>query len=205
MVNTGSKTIDAYNVYHEVYDAEISDFWQRFPVDILDFFFGHLPGREVLNVGSGTGRDSVLLREKELDVTCLDGSPNMVRRTKELGFHSILGDIRSLEFREASFDGIWAYSSLIHLNFQEMHEVLSRIYEVLKPNGLLLLGLIEGSGNERLKIGSSSYERYFEYYDDLKLKQALGNLSLEQIYLEKYKPGNQVYLNYILRKKPSNR
>lgn len=195
-----SDTVDAYDLYHEVYDAEIVDFWQKFPSTIVDAFVSNLKGRSVLNLGSGTGRDSLLLRDRGLEVTCLDGSPNMVKHTRELGFLSTLGDIRKLTFPDDSFDGVWAYSSLIHVPYEDMKDILSQINRILRKDSLLLLGLIKGNGSENISIGGSEYTRYFEYYDPGKLKSALGDLRYEEVYSQEYKPGNQVYLNYVLRK-----
>lgn len=196
------RTVEAYDVYYEVYDAEISDFWKRFPENIVDLFNDNLPGKKVLNLGSGTGRDSLLLRERGLEVTCFDGSPNMVHTTEKLGFRSILGDIRSINLPDVSFDGIWAYSSLIHVTTLEMKDILLKLHRILKKDGLLLLGLIQGTGNETLAIGGSEFARYFEYYDHNKIEEILKDLHFRQVFSEEYKPGNHVYLNYILQKYP---
>lgn len=196
------RTIEAYEVYHEVYDAETRDFWEKFPADILNSFVEGLKGNRVLDLGSGPGRDAVLLRNKGLDVLCLDGSQNMVDATNRLGFQSIKRDFRHLELQEETLDGVWAYSSLIHVSFAEAKEIISQIFQVLKPGGLLFLGLIEGSGNEERKIGNSRYTRYFEYYDDKKLKDLFTNSGFNLLQQNKFKPGNHIYRNILLSRNP---
>lgn len=200
MTKGDSRTVDAYDVYHEVYDAETVDFWERFPTSVVKKFVNSLPGGNVLNLGSGPGRDALLLRKAGLTVTCLDGSINMVEATRKLGFHSIHEDMRNMSFPDASFDGVWAYSSLFHVNTKEMKGVLDIIHRILKKDGQMLLGLIEGDGDEEISIGGSKYSRYFQYYSEASLDHILKNEGFALTYSEKYIPGHQVYLNNIYRK-----
>ena len=200
MTAVDNGTIDAYDIYHEVYDAETTDFWERFPVDVVDSFLKSLPGSRVLNLGSGPGRDAVLLRKNGLDVVCVDGSRNMVGKTSGLGFESILCDFRELAIPGNSFDGVWAYSSLIHVTLTEATRVVGNIYRILKPGGAFLVGLIQGNGSERTTIGESQYTRYFEYYDDAKLDSLFEGSGFELADRKTFKPGNQIYLNLLFRK-----
>lgn len=193
------KTIDAYDLYHEVYDAETKDFWEKFPEHIMDGFIDSLPGKSVLNLGSGPGRDSILLRKMGLEVLCIDGSKNMVETTRRLGFKSMLVDMRKLDLPKHSYDGAWAYSSLIHLTLEESNSILRNLQNIVRPGGSLLLGLIEGTGNETLKIAGSPYTRYFEYYDDNKLENLLSGTSFVVIRKDSFQPGHHVYLNYLLK------
>lgn len=194
------KTIDAYDLYHEVYDAETRDFWAGFPDHILNSFLLRVKGNKVLDLGSGPGRDAVLLRDKGLDVVCVDGSRSMVSLTSRMGFESIESDFRELDFPSGHFDAVWAYSSLIHVEFKEAVMILTQVHMILKPGGILFLGLIEGTGNESISIGGSSFERYFEYYESDKVDRLLENSGFRILEVKTYKPGNHTYLNLILER-----
>ena len=194
------ETLRTYDAIHELYDAETVDFWDKFPSDTVNSFAGLLPGKEVLNLGSGPGRDSLILRNHGLNVTCLDGSAKMVEMTSRLGFRSVLADIRNLSFHENSFHGVWAYSSLIHISFEDAGNLVKKIARILKSDGLLFLGLIQGQGNERRSVAGSSFVRYFEYYDQEKIMSLIKNTPFQMIYSDTFKPGNHTYLNYIFRK-----
>lgn len=193
-----SKTIRAYDLYHEVYDAETADFWEDFPEGIIDRFVWDLNGTHILDLGSGPGRDALKLREKGLDVVCLDGSENMVEATRKLGFTSMLCDFRNMDLPERTFDGVWAYSSLIHVTLEEAADILSALQNSLKIGGKLFMGLIQGEGNEEVSLGGSEYSRYFEYYNEAKLDLLFRDTGLTLKWIETYKPGNQVYLNILL-------
>jgi len=65
------KTIDTYNELAQEYDDETKDFWERFPRSILDKFIKLAKG-SVLDVGSGPGRDGLILQQHGLSVTCID-------------------------------------------------------------------------------------------------------------------------------------
>lgn len=194
------RTIEAYDAYHEVYDAETKDFWECFPDDIMNSFLKRLKGKKVLDLGSGPGRDAVLLRKHGLEVHCVDGSQNMVNMTEKLGFESLKCDFRNISLPESSYDGIWAYSSLFHVNFNEAAQIMRKSHGLLKPDGLMLLGLIEGTGNEEVSLSGSRYTRFFEYYNESKIRSLLEKTEFNLLEIHKYRPGNQTYLNLILQK-----
>src|SRR4051812_38097372 len=108
-------TIDTYDKYAHVYDEEVVEFWDNFPQVFIDKFVSLLPGKRILNLGSGSGRDAVLLRNHGLEVVCLDASKAMVDITTKLGFESHLATFSELDLPTGSFDGVWAYTSLIHI------------------------------------------------------------------------------------------
>ncbi len=193
-------TLRTYNAIHDLYDAETRDFWEKFPVTTVKKFVSGLHGKDVVNLGSGPGRDSIILRDNGLNVTCIDGSKEMVAMTSRLGFKSILCNLKSLQFGEGTFDGAWAYSSLIHLTFEESKALVEKICNFLKPGGLLFLGLIEGSGHELRSVGDSDYARYFEYYNREKVAELVKGIGFKLVYQDTFQPGNHVYLNYIFRK-----
>lgn len=193
-------TIRTYNVINELYDAETRDFWDRFPLDIVRKFVELLPSDEILDLGSGPGRDAVILRNHGLNVTCVDGSENMVNMTARLGFNSVLSDLRVFDSPDKKYHGIWAYSSLIHLNFDEAKKLVGKLSDILKDGGVLFLGLIQGDGHDVINAAGSSFTRYFEYYHHEKIMALVENSSFRLVFHDSFKPGNQVYLNYIFSK-----
>jgi ubiquinone/menaquinone biosynthesis C-methylase UbiE len=124
-------TIDAYNRTALEYDAETTDFWNLFPRTIIEKFANMVHGR-VLDVGSGPGRDGLILREKGLDVVCLDASEAMIVLSTSHGLKSVLGDFCALSFPDAEFDGVWAYTAFLHIPKTEIGIALSETFRVLK-------------------------------------------------------------------------
>jgi len=99
-------TVLTYDQYAEVYDAEVVEFWDRFPKTFLNRFRELLPGTQVLDVGSGSGRDALLLKSLGLEITCVDASKSMVEITKKLGFDTHLADFSEISFADCAFHGI---------------------------------------------------------------------------------------------------
>lgn len=86
-----TKTIDTYNKLAREYDDETLGFWDSFPRTFIDHFVAEVRGR-VLDVGSGPGRDGLLLKNAGLDVVCLDASSSMVELSTGRGLVSVVGD-----------------------------------------------------------------------------------------------------------------
>jgi len=197
-------TIDTYDKYHRVYDKQVADFWENFPLRVVDKFYSSLKGRKVLDLGSGTGRGALILRRLGLNVTCFDASSSMIADTKKLGFRSVRGDFRRMKFPDESFDGVWAYTSLIHVKTPEARKVLWKVNRMLKPGGVLLIGLIRGNfeGDLVKKESMPGGRRFTVYYTDARARRLVRGLGFKLLHekVYHYRHHSHVYLNYIYRK-----
>ncbi|RCK76708.1 MAG: Methyltransferase [Candidatus Ozemobacter sibiricus] len=105
------------------------------------------PRSRVLDLGSGAGRDSLTLAARGFDVVSLDRSMGMLRQHRERGGQTLIrGDLAWLPFRPASFAGIWACASLLHLPKARILFALHEAHRVLMPEGLLFLSVKAGTG-----------------------------------------------------------
>lgn len=198
---SSNPTLDAYEKYAEIYDREVIDFWKNFPREFVTDFRDLTPGKRVLNLGSGSGRDALLLRETGMEVFCVDGSSTMTRITNTLGFESLVSTFDELELEPNSFDGVWAYTSLLHLPKSELAETLARIHGWLRQDGAFALGMIEGDGERDVVRDSMPGEsRLFAYYSSDELISRAGEAGFEFISQVDYQPRNSKYLNQLFRK-----
>lgn len=193
------QTIDTYNKRVREYAEEIVEFWQDFPRTFLSTFTT-ISGTNVLNVGSGTGADAILLRDTGKEVICLDASEEMVVATTKLGFSSIYGDFSNLPFPEKNFDAVWAYTSLLHIPKSEMGQALSEISRVLKTSGIFALGLIEGDTEEYKKSSGVDLPRFFSFYQKDEVVDLCNTHGFTLVYFEEFKPRSKNYLNFIFSK-----
>jgi len=151
------KTIDTYEEYAEEYS-------KLHPIDkiknLLDFFTEHLNGNKVLDVGCGPGRDAKYFSEHNLDVTGIDLTSKFIEMASQNAPNAkiIQMDMRYLDFPYSTFDGIWACASFLHLPKYDAENTLRRFRRVLKPNGLLYIGVKQGEGE--YFVG----DRYFSFY-----------------------------------------
>lgn len=193
------QTIDTYNLLAKAYDEETLDFWERFPRTFIDKF-AELSHGNVLDIGSGPGRDGLILKNKGLSVVCIDASSAMVELSIARGLESVVGDFTALPFPDASFDAAWAYTSLLHVPKSLIATAFLEISRVLKPQGIFGLGLIEGKEEMYRESSGIGRPRWFSYYDKEEVDALLLQHGFTALYFEQFKPGSKNYLNFISRK-----
>ena len=194
-----SKTISAYNQIAKEYDEETIPFWEEIPDTVFNKF-SELVNGKVLDIGSGPGRDGLLLKNKGLDVVCLDASEAMIEMSKSRGLESVLGDFMDLPFTDHTFNGIWAYTSLLHIPKKDIDIAFSEITRTLKPQGILGLGLIEGETEGYKDSDDNGHLRWFSFYTKEEVEKLLDKHGFEIIYFEIFKPRKKNYLNFIAQK-----
>lgn len=192
-------TIDTYNRTAQEYDAETTDFWNLFPRTIIDTFADTTHDR-VLDVGSGPGRDGLILKEKGLDVICLDASEAMIALSASRGLESVVGDFLELPFTDETFGGVWAYTALLHIPKSDIDTALSEIARVLVKGGIFGLGLIEGDTELYRESSDIKLPRWFSYYRKEEVEGLLQKHGFTVTYFEQFKPASKNYLNFISRK-----
>lgn len=195
-----AETIHTYNQMAKEYDDETGTFWEEFPRTFIDEFANRVQGI-VLDVGSGPGRDALLLESKGLQVTCLDASEEMIAFCTARGLTSVLGDYLSMPFEDDSFDGVWAYTSLLHVSKSEIGKALHEIRRVLKPGGFFGLGMIEGEGDGYREKSGIQLPRWFSFYTKEELEKLLHEHGFDVVYFEEFVPRTRNYLNFIVQKR----
>jgi ubiquinone/menaquinone biosynthesis C-methylase UbiE len=193
------KTIATYNQMAKEYDDETVDFWELFPTNFFDEFVSRVNG-QVLDVGSGPGRDGLILKQKGLNVTCLDASEAMVKMCQDKGLDSIVGDFNNLPFESNSFGGVWAYTSLLHVPKNEVDIAMNEIKRVLVDGGILALGLIEGETEGYRESSGVNLPRWFSFYTQAEVEELLHKHGFEILYFDKFKPRSRNYLNFVAKK-----
>lgn len=131
-------TKDGYNLWADIYDDEenpLITLEERF----VDEFLGKIKGKEILELGCGTGRMSLRLLEKGAYVKAIDQSSRMLAKAKtKKGAEQIVFSEYDLErsplpFEDAIFDGVTSFLVLEHI--LDLHQLFGETYRVLKPNG----------------------------------------------------------------------
>lgn len=193
------QTINTYNQMAKEYDEETVDFWERFPRTFLDKF-AELSGKKIIDVGSGPGRDGLLLQQVGKKVICVDASESMVKLSSKRGLESVLAGFDSLPFENESFDGVWSYTALLHISKKSVDIPLKEIFRVLKSSGIFALGLIEGDTEEYRESSGVDMPRWFSFYQKDEVIELCKKHGFELLYFETFKPRSRNYLNFIFQK-----
>lgn len=118
-------------------------------------------GARVLDGGCGRGDKVFALRRAGFDAVGLDFAPQTVRAVHaavpELPI--VCGDVRSLPFDSASFDGYWSLGVIEHF-YDGYETILREISRVLRPGGTLFLTFPSISPLNRLGIRRGAYPAY---------------------------------------------
>lgn len=149
-------TINYYNNNAETYfdstvNADLSDIYQR--------FLKYLPEKSyILDAGCGSGRDSKFFISQCHRVKAIDGSKELCRLASDY-LNQEVENIRfsDLDYHE-EFDGIWACASLLHVDRNEIQNVINKMYNALKDNGIFYASF---------KYGSSDRMQGERYYNDI--------------------------------------
>ena len=124
------------------------------------------PGARVVEIGSGGGRDALLMEQLGLAVRRTDVTPAFVALLREQGhacdhLDPLVDDLTS---PEGPYDAVWANASLLHVARADLPTVLGRLAEVTRPGGLLQVSLKEGDGEGWSTHGTIRGPRHFTYW-----------------------------------------
>lgn len=123
------------------------------------------PNSRILDLGCGSGRDSLFFKGLGFSVTAVDGSPGMCKQAS-----SIIGDnVRCLLFENLDyrnrFQGIWACASLLHVPKDDMQTILKKVSVAMVMHGILYVSYKYGT-EQREKDG-----RLFSDYTEKNLDE----------------------------------
>jgi ubiquinone/menaquinone biosynthesis C-methylase UbiE len=150
------KSVDKSKEAVKVYNKIALRYHKKFqePSEFIDKFISFLPnGARVLDVGCGTGTDSIYLEKNGLNVEGIDLSKAMIKIAKERApqIKFKIMDMRCLKYPDNSFDGIFVAYSLIHIPAKDVKKTLEELKRVLKVGGIAYFALQEGKGEKFLK------------------------------------------------------
>lgn len=152
-------TLDYYNKNSEEY------FNSTLNVDMTNTYKAFLKllpkGGKILDLGCGSGRDSMNFMKLGYEVTSVDGAKKLAKRASVLlGKEVIVSTFEELELKE-KFHGIWACASLLHIKREDLKIVLNNLYNNLDDKGVFYMSF---------KYGEKEYvddkNRYFNCFTD---------------------------------------
>lgn len=203
MVSRNQINIAAYDATANEYDS----FSELYSLEREYGYFIDLMGRssgDVLDIGCGAGRDSRELSNKGYSVTGIDLSDNMLTIAKRKAPKAIFSkmDLRDLNFRDNTFDGVWASASMFHVTKDEVIESLKGILRVLKPAGVAFISFKEGEGVQ-VKQVKKTFQKKQELYSYTEMRDTLRNLGFRVLMTERKEDATReglFWLNYFVKK-----
>lgn len=154
----------------------------------------------ILEIGSGFGRDAAYIQARGFAIECSDAVPNFVDLLKKKGFEAhALNVLR--DTINGAYDMVFADAVMLHFNPDEAAHVTNKVHAVLKDAGIFALRVKRGNGAAwtEEKLGAP---RYVYYWQPEELRAMLADCGFEWADMtENYTRHNDVdWIGVIARK-----
>jgi len=162
------------NNLRSAYDAKASERdgatfprWKAKERDLFLLKFKKGRQKRILEIGCGTGRDSIYFKSKGFGVVATDLSPKNIDICKEKGLDAQVMNFYELDFPPTTFEGVYAMNCLLHAPKGTLADILNNISKLLRPSGVFYMGVYGGPDREG-ELEEDSYEpkRFFVSYTD---------------------------------------
>ena len=196
-----NNTLDYYNKNAKLYYEQTIN---GDMTEAYNYFLAMLPDKAyIVDFGCGSGRDSKYFLEKGYTVRAIDGSEELCKlATKYIG-----QKVECMKFDELSedsvYDGIWACSSILHVERENLPDILYKMIKAIKENGIIFISFKVGDC-EIIQDG-----KYYNYITKEILEDILKNNNINGELVNYYESKtyknidrpNTVWGNYLIRKK----
>ena len=121
----------------------------------------------LVDIGAGPGLHAIYFKARGITVTCIDLSPENVKRCIEKGLVAHAVDVMNLSSLGTRFESAFAMNSLLHIPRRQLSIALTSIRDSLDPDGLFYWGQYGGEDKEGV-FEQDHYEpkRFFSWLSD---------------------------------------
>jgi len=193
-----NSTIDYYQNKAQEYAAETLNISMH--EAYRKFFRYACADGKLLDIGCGSGRDSVYFIKQGYEVVATEPTPALCDiASANTGLNVLNTTFQTLNFND-EFDGIWCCASLLHVPRVELPPVINNLVQSLKQNGVLYISVKKGNGEQDIA------GRHFTFFTEHNLADAVlrhSNMSLVDAWQNSdYRSGesNTCWLNFIFLK-----
>lgn len=162
-------TVAGYETHADAYADASADLGEGTRAALEQFADVVGAGGRVLEIGSGGGRDALLLEARGLAVRRTDVTPAFVARLRAQGHRAdvvdpLTDDLADPAHPGIAYDGVWANACLLHVDRDDLGVVLGRLASATRAGGALHLTLKEGDGEGWSTHGTIDAPRHFVYW-----------------------------------------
>lgn len=156
-----NKTIEYYDQNAEEYASKTFNADMHYAYE--RFCFNTFKDAKILDLGCGSGRDSLYFLRQGMQVHAIDASQELAQIASfHTGIDVQVKDIRDFDEND-QYDAIWACASLLHLSMQELEDVFPKLIQALHLEGIIYMSF---------KYGEFEGIREGRYYTDMTIEKA---------------------------------
>lgn len=157
------------------------------------------PGCKILDIGCGSGRDMLWLKNQGFSVSGFERSAGSAKLARQnTGCHIIQGDFEDVDFAKLPSDAVLLAGSLVHVPHEKLPDVLERATAGLRLGGNMLITLKQGQGK-----ASDDHGRIFYYWQESDLEAMFAGLGFIVLNFSKQVSkvnAHDVWLGFVLEK-----
>lgn len=191
-----NSTIEYYNnnsneFIENTINLSMSDLYKKFETYLQ-------PGKKILDLGCGSGRDSRYFKLKGYDVVAADPSEKMCQATRKIAEVPVLQmKAEDMNF-DNEFDGIWACASLLHIKKGKLQRVIIGLLGNLVSGGIIYASWKHG---DKESVNEGKYFCYMTEQTLIKLFEEITNAIVLDIWISNDAKGrDEEWINVLLKK-----
>ena len=182
---------DFYNTHYKRFDSSRYRVWKA-----VREFVENIPKNSfVFESGCGNGKNLIYMNNHGIKTCGIDFSYRLVDICKKKGLNVDEADIRSLPYKDNTFDYVISIAVIHHLHREKDRiKSINEMIRVCKPGGKILVSCWsveqEADSKRNFVFGDNSVkwvdtERYYYIYDEIHIKEFLKNFNVEKLFWEK--------------------
>lgn len=188
--------------YYEIHAVDYHD--KTFAADPSIFLFPFVqflpPQPRILDIGCGSGRDLLWLKQRGFEPTGFERSASLAELARShTGCPVIEGDLENFDFSTGSWNAVMLVGPLVHIPHEQFLSTIQKMLSGFSSLCVMLLTLKEGNGKIHCADG-----RTFYLWNDLVLREIFASLKLEiaSFFRNVSAIGsNEAWLGYVLKNK----
>ena len=166
-IDKNRKTVEAYDKNPQYYAEKFDSYGIRFEDVDKVLKLNESGSNKVLEIGCGSGKDAEYIISKigTDNYVGIDASVGLIdlasKKNPKGKFH--VKDMRNVSYETRTFGVIFSFASMLHVNREELAEIVEKCHKWLKIGGILFISTKYGEYKEE-KITNLGDEKYYYFY-----------------------------------------